>query len=240
ATDSKTANQHLVKAVETSWRQKSRCLWLKGGRNTYFQKMANSHRKSNCIDKHRVGDAIIEDTDYQKGNPTLWGGLVVWAWDFHAGGLKFETPGHDGYTMAFHQKTWDCYRFMEYGLLYFWTNWVMPQNTKEAFENWRTWKVDRAIRKIWRMIPASIFWVLWTERNRRCFDGASTPNQSIKVRCLMFLSNWHNLLPVDFHDNFLLSVSSLILDNRAARERSPSPSSINNVTNQAPKAVATG
>lgn len=28
-----------------------------------------------------------------------------------------------------------CNRFMEYGLPYFWTSWVMPQNTKEAFEN---------------------------------------------------------------------------------------------------------
>lgn len=57
--------QQLIKAEEISWRQKSRCLWLKkGDRNTkYFQKMANSHRRNNCIDKLKVGPEIIEDED---------------------------------------------------------------------------------------------------------------------------------------------------------------------------------
>lgn len=57
--------QQLIKAEEILWRQKSKCLWLKeGDRNTkYFQKMANSHRRNNCIDKLKVGPEIIEDKD---------------------------------------------------------------------------------------------------------------------------------------------------------------------------------
>lgn len=55
----------IAKAEEVSWRQKSRCLWLKeGDRNMkYFQRVANSRRRNNHINKLMVGDEIIEDKD---------------------------------------------------------------------------------------------------------------------------------------------------------------------------------
>nr|XP_016443887.1 PREDICTED: uncharacterized protein LOC107769198 [Nicotiana tabacum] len=58
----------IAKAEEVSWRQKSRCLWLKeGDRNTkYFQRVANSCRRNNHIKKLMVGDEIIEDKDQIK------------------------------------------------------------------------------------------------------------------------------------------------------------------------------
>lgn len=59
-------------------------------------------------------------------------------------------------------------------------------------------KVHRAIRRIWRLIPVSFFWCLWTERNRRCFDGVSTPNHSIKARCLMYLFSLAQFVPCRF------------------------------------------
>ena len=42
---------------ETSWRQKSREIWLKeGDRNTgLFHKMANSHKRRNTIERIRIG-----------------------------------------------------------------------------------------------------------------------------------------------------------------------------------------
>lgn len=45
--------EQIAKSEEISWRQKSRCLWLKDGdRNTkYFQNMANARRRCNNIDK---------------------------------------------------------------------------------------------------------------------------------------------------------------------------------------------
>ena len=48
---------------EISWRQKSRELWLKDGdRNTgYFHRMANAHRRRNCLRKIRINGKMIEN-----------------------------------------------------------------------------------------------------------------------------------------------------------------------------------
>ncbi|XP_019236623.1 PREDICTED: uncharacterized protein LOC109216861 [Nicotiana attenuata] len=60
--------QQLAKTEETSWRNKSRCLWLKeGDRNTkYFQRIANSNRSYNHIDRLQVGKDIIKDKEQVK------------------------------------------------------------------------------------------------------------------------------------------------------------------------------
>ena len=48
---------------EISWRQKSRELWLKdGNKNTgYFHRMANAHRRRNCLRKIRINDKMIDN-----------------------------------------------------------------------------------------------------------------------------------------------------------------------------------
>ena len=51
---------------EISWRQKSRETWLKeGDKNTgFFQKMANSNRRRNCLENIKVnGTWLSEDHD---------------------------------------------------------------------------------------------------------------------------------------------------------------------------------
>ncbi|KAG5584505.1 hypothetical protein H5410_044939 [Solanum commersonii] len=54
--------QQLVKAEEISWRQ-IRMLMAQRGRQEHkvLPKIANSHRRGNCIDKLKVGTEIIED-----------------------------------------------------------------------------------------------------------------------------------------------------------------------------------
>ena len=48
---------------EVSWRQKSRELWLKeGDRNTgFFHRMANAHRRKNCLKKIKINGSWYED-----------------------------------------------------------------------------------------------------------------------------------------------------------------------------------
>ncbi|XP_019234325.1 PREDICTED: uncharacterized protein LOC109214820 [Nicotiana attenuata] len=90
-------------------------------------------------------------------------------------------------------------------------SWVMPQSTKEAVEVWSSLKAGKSIKKIWNMIPACIFWVVWAERNRRCFDGLSTSNHALKAKCFLQLFSWCKLSPVNSPELFLDFVSSLEL-----------------------------
>uniref|UniRef100_A0A2N9I4J4 Reverse transcriptase domain-containing protein n=1 Tax=Fagus sylvatica TaxID=28930 RepID=A0A2N9I4J4_FAGSY len=56
----------LAHLEETSWRQKSRVLWLKEGDNNtkFFHKIANSNRRRNLMEKLEVGDLIFSsDSD---------------------------------------------------------------------------------------------------------------------------------------------------------------------------------
>ncbi|KAG5630744.1 hypothetical protein H5410_002461 [Solanum commersonii] len=57
--------------------------------------------------------------------------------------------------------------------------WIMPQNIdyQGCIDKLELQKVDSTIKRIWKMIPAAIFWSIWNERNRRCFDGISTTYQ---------------------------------------------------------------
>lgn len=91
-------------------------------------------------------------------------------------------------------------------------NWVMPQNLRDAYLSWSLGQVDKSVKKIWIMIPAIIFWCLWNEINKRCFDGISTPNHSLKAKCLTNLFSWTKLSPVVSTEHFLEFISSLVLD----------------------------
>uniref|UniRef100_A0A0V0GEY1 Putative ovule protein n=1 Tax=Solanum chacoense TaxID=4108 RepID=A0A0V0GEY1_SOLCH len=51
-------------------------------------------------------------------------------------------------------------------------------------------------QKNWQMMSAAIFWCIWNGRNRRCLDGISTPNHTLKAKCLINLFSWFNQAPV--------------------------------------------
>ena len=73
---------------ETSWRQKSREIWLKErDRNTgFFHRMANSHKKSNTIERIRIGGDWLEgDEEVRTGIVNAFkvlGELALRAWIF--------------------------------------------------------------------------------------------------------------------------------------------------------------
>jgi mannosylglycoprotein endo-beta-mannosidase len=52
-------------------------------------------------------------------------------------------------------------------------HWVMPETVAEMLRCWKRRLRNPFAQAIWRMIPHCIWWCLWRERNRRCFEDCS-------------------------------------------------------------------
>ncbi|WMV26597.1 hypothetical protein MTR67_019982 [Solanum verrucosum] len=105
-----------------------------------------------------------------------------------------------------------AYDLWNMSLLYFKISWVMPQSFREAYMFWSSWIVDKTIRKAWNMIPAEISWCIWTERNKRCYDGSSSPLHALKAKCLVNPVCWTKLSPVSNTGKLLDFISTLNLE----------------------------
>ena len=85
----------LVIMEETSWRQKSRELWLReGDRNTgYFHKMANAHKRVNSLVKIKInGSWVTEERDIKDGLVQAFHSLLSETdeWRLKCNGLQVE------------------------------------------------------------------------------------------------------------------------------------------------------
>ncbi len=90
----------LAHLKETSWRQKSRVLWLKEGDNNtkLFHKMVNSNRRRNFMKRVEVGDVIHEDTSAIRDNVVCFYENLYQeteAWRPSVDGLDFHSIGAD-------------------------------------------------------------------------------------------------------------------------------------------------
>lgn len=94
---------------------------------------------------------------------------------------------------------------------FFGIDWVIPNNIKEAYESYCSWRIGISIKKTWAMVPGSIFWCIWNKRNRRCFDGILNPNHTLKPKCLYNLFSWFNQTPVTSTELFLDFVCSFVV-----------------------------
>lgn len=45
--------------------------------------------------------------------------------------------------------------------------WTMPFGTREVYESWSSWKADKAIKKIWVVVPACIFRCIWSLEKKK-------------------------------------------------------------------------
>jgi len=73
-------------------------------------------------------------------------------------------------------------------------SWTMPGKVSEALKSWEEAGVLAKDRGRWRLIPASIWWAIWKERNSRCFESIENSVQKVKLNCILLLCFWCNQL----------------------------------------------
>ncbi|WMV12495.1 hypothetical protein MTR67_005880, partial [Solanum verrucosum] len=69
-------------------------------------------------------------------------------------------------------------------------SWCMPSKIDETLFSWEMVGVGATNRERWRMIPASIWWTIWRERNERCFENRNNDLQEVKLKCILLFCFW--------------------------------------------------
>lgn len=69
-------------------------------------------------------------------------------------------------------------------------------------------KAQKTTKKIWNPILLTIFWVLWNERNKRCFEE-ETSLQQPKINCSFLLFVWSRPEVVEDTHQLIIFSSSL-------------------------------
>ncbi|WMV55557.1 hypothetical protein MTR67_048942 [Solanum verrucosum] len=72
--------------------------------------------------------------------------------------------------------------------------WSMPGKITDALTSWKQAGLLAKNRGRWRIVPTSIWWTIWMERNSRCFESIENSMQQIKLNCILLLCFWCNQL----------------------------------------------
>ena len=65
---------------------------------------------------------------------------------------------------------------------------MVPKTTKSMMDCWKEIGRRESEEDWWELIPASIWWTLWKEKNARGFEGKSNNIQKIRMNCLSLLN----------------------------------------------------
>ncbi|KAI8548083.1 hypothetical protein RHMOL_Rhmol07G0244900 [Rhododendron molle] len=58
--------------------------------------------------------------------------------------------------------------------------WAMSKNVMELLIAWEGVRMAKRRKQTWALIPLCLMWVIWRERNLRCFEGIEMPLPRIK------------------------------------------------------------
>lgn len=70
--------------------------------------------------------------------------------------------------------------------------WSMTGKVTKALQNWKEAEIQGKSTSRSRIIPASIWWTIWKERNARCFVNVEYSVEQIKLNCILILCFWGN------------------------------------------------
>lgn len=87
--------------------------------------------------------------------------------------------------------------------------WVMPGRTSELLLCWNTEIEFTTDKNRWKIVPATIWWTIWKERNLRCFEDTTNSLQKIKMKCILLFCFWCKSEYVEDPDSILDVLSSL-------------------------------
>ncbi|XP_059310048.1 uncharacterized protein LOC132061211 [Lycium ferocissimum] len=88
-------------------------------------------------------------------------------------------------------------------------NWVKSGNIKEVMKCWNRDGNAAKKEKRWKIVPASIWWTVWKERNQRCFEDKQSSMQKMKMNCLAIYYFWCKEEMVDQTADILTAIDWL-------------------------------
>ena len=100
---------------------------------------------------------------------------------------------------------------MEHVLVHYWVEMGHSTYHKRGTYELSMWRLDETIKKILLMVTVAIFWSIWNERNRRCFDAFSAPEHSLTTRCLVLLFCWTKLANLSSSEQLMEFIGPLVL-----------------------------
>ncbi|OVA11575.1 hypothetical protein BVC80_1169g48 [Macleaya cordata] len=68
--------------------------------------------------------------------------------------------------------------------------WTCPSSTVDLLQSWHGLKFSKEGRKLWKLIPHAVFWMLWKTRNELIFRSASCSFQEIIIKIKGVLYGW--------------------------------------------------
>ena len=69
-------------------------------------------------------------------------------------------------------------------------NWVKPGSIRGVLNSWNGDGNAAAKEERWKIVSACIWWIVWKERNQRCFEDKQNGLQSFKMNCLVLFYFW--------------------------------------------------
>lgn len=71
-----------------------------------------------------------------------------------------------------------------------------PQNIQAHFEAWRAPINFPRGKAMWRASFLALVWIVWKERNARCFEGRSSKEQVLEEKLKFTVASWMKVLPL--------------------------------------------